>query len=992
MFAALSAQTYNGTCGDNVNWQLNTRDGVLHITGNGPMYDYTYDTRAPWHPYNSQISMVDIAGTVTRIGNWAFNGYHSIDSINFGGVRTIGNNALNNCQGLSSVYIPQLVTLEDYSMDSNGNLRRFISGNHLKEIQYNALGSCGNLQLVYLGDSIEYIRPYAVSWCGSLDSLYLGECLKQIEYDAFIDCHELKHVVFPATLEQIDWEAFQNGGLLEINIPRATREIASSAFNCCGDVLSITVDPANTTFDSRQNCNAIVHKNDLRIVRGCQNTVIPTSVTTIGDAAFSCCHGLTTITIPNNISTVESYAFESCGLTSVNFPNSIVNCGAAPFSGCTGLSVPIYNNKFFVFLPYEYSGAYTLPQGPTEIVGAACRERQQLTAVYVPAGYSAIGGEAFYYCYALDTASIGEGPTRLPEYCFMGCSSLRGVHLPESLTQIDYYAFQDCRSLLRITIPDAVEVIGHQAFLNCSSLQYVAIPAALQRFDSWGGGTFDGCTSLRHVYWNARTLYDPDVARSAPFYDIRQQMQVFELGDSVRYVPNYLCYEMSSLQSIKIGANVQKIGSPNNLDSLSTVFYNCKSVSSVTWNARNVVNPLMYDYAPFYSFRESVRNFTFGDSVRVIPADLCYGMKNVGKIVIPKNVFYISDYAFRYMDSLRVIQVAAANQYYDSRNNCNAIMEKAGNKLLLGCSSTVVPANTDTIAACAFRNCVLLTSLVVPNSVRYIGKEAFNGCTALQQLTLPNRLTVLEDYVLQDCKSLQQLSLPSALQKIGIRSLSNCKSVQTLSVPASVSSIDKQAFAKMSLNSLTMLGSTPPAADITSLPDACPVYVPCAGLPAYQAAPVWSALGTRLATQYPFAVTASANNALWGNVRIQRSNCDDATLTAEPANGFRFVEWQDINGNRVSTDNPYNITLTGNLTLIAFFQSAGSGSSPAPSVVRVVERSVEVESEEPALWRLYNLNGQPVDHAEGDQVVLTAPVGGMYILKSANETIKVIIK
>lgn len=992
----MKAAVFSGGCGPNnndnsVQWSLDDQTGVLQITGNGPMNDYTYDTRAPWNPYRDNIHKVIFSETVTRSGNYAFYDHTVIDSVYFGGVQTVGKYGYHYCNNLHHVRIPHAVGIEEWAFESCHELRSFVSGNQLQHVDYRSFATGGgHLRLVHLGNAIERIEAEAFLDQHDLDSLYLGNQLRYIKEYAFRNSVNLHHVVFPATLEDIEYYAFESSGLLDIHIPINVRNVSETAFHYCGQVLSITVDPANQTFDSRMGCNAICRTSDNTLVRGCQNSVIPNDISTLGTYAFSGCGGLTSISIPNSVTDMGSWVFENCGLISVNFPNSIISCGAAPFNNCHGLTTPIYNNSIFAFLPYDYNGAYTFPAGLTQIVSYACENRNQLTQAFIPDGYTRVGGWAFQYCVLLDTASIGEGITNLEDGTFYSCSSLRDVHLPYSLNRISYHSFSQCHSLQRILIPDAVNVIGTEAFRDCSSLQYVSIPAAIEYFESWWGTpTFMGCTSLRHVNWNARTLQDPETASHSPFYDIRAQITQFDLGDSVSYVPNYLCYEMSSLQSIRIGENVRKIGTPRSLDTLSTVFYGCRSVSSITWNARNVVSPLIYDFSPFYSFRQSVRSFTFGDSVRVIPSDLCYGMNQLTKLRIPKNVFHIGNYAFRMANGLDTIMVDAANQYFDSRNSCNAIIRKDDRTLILGCGRTVIPATVTSIGDCAFRDVVNLTTLTIPASVNSIGKEAFSGCTNLSSISLPQGITEVADYAFQNCYSLTNASLPQGLKRVGIRSFSSCEALPVITMPASLLSIDKEAFDKTIMSGITMLATVPPTIELTSLPDACPISIPCAAIAAYQNAPVWDALGSRLSAQYPFSITVSPNNTLWGSTSVQRTDCDEVVLSAVPAYGFHFVEWQNTRGERISETNPYTFNLAANTSLIAFFQA---GTTSAPARISVQNRTIEIQAEESTTWKLIDLQGKPVDYAEGESVSLTAPSGGIYILQSAGETHKIMIR
>ena len=109
-------------------------------------------------------------------------------------------------------------------------------------------------------------------------------------------------------------------------------------FSGCTGLTSIKVESGNTIYDSRDNCNAIIETATNKLIRGCKNTIIPNSVTSIGDYAFYGCTGLTNITIPNSVTTIEYSAFSGCtGLTSVTIPNSLITIRVGAFYGCTAL-------------------------------------------------------------------------------------------------------------------------------------------------------------------------------------------------------------------------------------------------------------------------------------------------------------------------------------------------------------------------------------------------------------------------------------------------------------------------------------------------------------------------------------------------------------------------------------------------------------------------------------------------------------------------------
>ena len=246
------------------------------------------------------------------------------------------------------------------------------------------------------------------------------------------------------------------------------------------------------------------------------SVTIPNSVTSIGSYAFESCYSLTSVTIPNSVTSIGSYAFESCySLTSVTIPNSVTSIGDGAFQGCHGLtsvtisditawlsisfadseSNPLYY-AHHLFLNGEEVKDLTIPNSVTSIGNGTFSGCSSLTSITIGNGVTSIGGNAFSYCSSLTSVTIPNSVTSIGGYAFQRCSSLTSVTIGNSVTTIGYSAFSDCSSLTSVTIPNSVTSIGYYAFSDCSSLTSVTIPNSVT---SIGDYAFYGCSSLTSI-------------------------------------------------------------------------------------------------------------------------------------------------------------------------------------------------------------------------------------------------------------------------------------------------------------------------------------------------------------------------------------------------------------------------------------------------------------------------------------------------------------
>ena len=165
---------------------------------------------------------------------------------------------------------------------------------------------------------------------------------------------------------------------------------------------------------------------------------------------------------------------------------------------------------------------------------------------------------------------------------------------------------------------------------------------------------------------------------------------------------------------------------------------------------------------------------TIGNSVTSIGKCAFYGCSGLTSVTIPNSVTSIRQGAFGSCSGLTSIKVESGNSVYDSRENCNAIIETATNTLISGCKKTIIPNSVTSISWYAFYECSGLTSVTIPNSVTSIGDGAFEHCTGLTSVTIPNSVTSIGYWAFCDCTGLTSVIIPNSVTSIGDEAFWGC--------------------------------------------------------------------------------------------------------------------------------------------------------------------------------------------------------------------------
>ena len=521
---------------------------------------------------------------------------------------------------------------------------------------------------------------------------------------------------------------------------------------------------------------------------------------TIDDGAFTEVWGLTTVDIPETVTTIGDGAFQCHGLTYLHIPASVTEMGNSAIGGCPELetiTVAEGNTHFGVFdgvlmdkaqtrlivYPAQLEGKkYTVPATVTTIDGKAFRNLAFLTSLTIPASVSELPRELFYKATSLAEINIDPANTAY-------CSEEGVVYTAAMDTLVVYPAGKKSKDYTPNT---AVKTIGEEAFGYATHLEAVTIPDGVTTI---GSAAFTNCTSLRHVSFSESvTTIDMNA------FGYCDTLETIVLPPHLTEVESALFYKCKNLRSVTLPAEVTSIG--------MVAFTQCNKLEEITCLATTPPTAAATAFLMLPTAQISL--YVPEESVELYKATAIWKDFNVQPVTKIEH-FRIGDLFYNLDLQEKTAQVTS--QYFISLENYNSVtvatipasVSYQGQELSVtsidvgafaycGITEVSIPESVDSISNDAFFECKQLTELAIPNSLKTIGIEAFAYCTALTDVTFGSGLKTIPRSAFLGCAALPSITIPDNIERIEDTAFELCKALTTATIGSGVTSIGSHVF------------------------------------------------------------------------------------------------------------------------------------------------------------------------------------------------------
>ena len=439
---------------------------------------------------------------ITRIPSYAFQGATSLTEVSIPDtVTSIGDNAFEGATSLTEVDIPDTVTSIEYYAFANTALTELILPKNLTTIGARILQGNTGVTEIIIPKSVTEMGNVVAGYKGPFDESYVQKAvfedgITRIPSYAFQGATSLTEVTIPDTVTSIGNYAFAGTALAELELPENLTTIGARILQGNTSVSEVII-PKSVT-EMHYNVAGNTGSFDGSQV---QEAEFEEGMKNIPAYAFQGATNLKKVSVPDTVTSIESYAFQSTGLAIFQLKDNITNLGEYVFANCGNLEEVNWNNTLSEIPKSTFSECISLKKfNMTDVVKAigenAFQGCESLENFDCTKNITTIKAGAFSNCSALKTVDIGDSVTSIGQSAFSECRILNEIIIGKSVTVINDNAFKNCDALKEISLPDSVETIGNSAFYNCDSLAAITIPDSVT---SIGSSIFYDCDALTDV-------------------------------------------------------------------------------------------------------------------------------------------------------------------------------------------------------------------------------------------------------------------------------------------------------------------------------------------------------------------------------------------------------------------------------------------------------------------------------------------------------------
>ena len=465
-------------------------------------------------------------------------------------VEKIGEYAFYNCASLKNITIPNSVDELEYSaFNSCKNLENVIIPDSVNEIGCAAFESCTSLESIKIPDSVNKIGYSAFLLCTSLKNIKISNGVKKIESSTFESCTSLSNITIPDNVNEIEYSAFEScTSLVTVSGGKNVEKIGGKAFSSCRRLENITLS------SSIQECGT-------RIFEGCEKlktigpasgnynikigfmekipsnlfnnsevieVVLPDTVKTIEERAFSSCGMLKKIDLPPILEKIQNSTFYNCGsLENIIIPDGVKEIEKLAFGYCIKLE------------------SIVIPDSVKEIGLGAFSNCGKLKKIYLPSALEIIQEETFYNCTSLENITIPDSVKKIKIQAFHG-TSLRSITLPDSVKEIENFAFEYCANLTTVTGGKNIEKIGTDVFFFTTNFTIYG----------YSGSYMETYASEQNI-----PFVSIGVAVNVEEYDYSSKLDQWLLDQGTSNAMNYLVKDMNFTNSAAVATFDSDFGS-----------------------------------------------------------------------------------------------------------------------------------------------------------------------------------------------------------------------------------------------------------------------------------------------------------------------------------------------------------------------------------------------------------------------------------------------